>query len=187
MKITIAVTGASGAIYAHRLLNALVMSDEVEKIYLVFTDSGAKVWEYELPDVDPRGYSEKVEVLDNKSFFTPIASGSNCADAMVIVPSSVGTAGRIASGVSSSLVERAADVQLKEGKKLIVVVRETPFSLIHLRNLTTLSEAGAVILPASPSFYSSPKTVEEVVDTVVERILDRIELKSCNFFRWKKN
>ncbi len=188
MKITIAVTGASGAIYAHRLLCALTQSDEVSKIYLIFTGSGSKVWEWELPDVNPlESYGSKVEILDNRTFFCDIASGSNSADAMVVVPCSVGSASRIAMGVSSTLLERAADVQLKEQKQLIVVVRESPLSLIHLRNLTALSEAGAIILPASPSFYSSPKTLEDAVDTIVERILDKVGLKNNNFFRWKQN
>ncbi len=186
MRITVAITGASGAIYAQRLLLFLATHEKVEKIYTIITKSGSEVWKHELLDVCVSNISPKIEILDNNSFFTPIASGSNAADAMVIVPASMGSIGRIAAGVSTTLLERAADVQLKERLPLIIVARETPFSLIHLRNLTALTEAGAVILPACPSFYSSPTSIEEVADTVVERILDKLELKNEKKYRWNK-
>lgn len=186
MTVTVAITGASGAIYAHRLLLALEDDARVETIYVIVSKSGEQVWEYELPNISVAELSSKITMLSNDDFFSSVASGSSCSDAMVVVPCSVGTAARVASGISSSLIERACDVELKERKTLIMVIRETPLSLIHLRNLVTLSEAGAVILPASPSFYSRPEAIEDVVDTVTERILDNLGLKNNKFFRWNK-
>ncbi len=186
MRITVAITGASGAIYAHHLLLALEASREVSKVYVVMSKSGEQVWSHELPDTPLPTNSELIEVLSNDSFFESIASGSNCADAMVIAPCSMGTLGRIASGVSSTLLERAADVQLKERMPLIVVPRESPLSLIHLQNMTALCQAGATILPASPSFYSHPKSLDDVVLTTVERVLDKIGVKNNKNYRWNK-
>ncbi len=185
MRITVAITGASGAIYAQRLLLALESEPMVEKIYLLATDCGSAVWQHELPEV-ALPCSPKIERLDNNNFFNPIASGSNPADAMVVVPCSMGTIGRIASGVSSTLLERAADVQIKEGLPLILAFRESPLSLIHLENLTKLSRAGAILLPAAPSFYSLPTTIQEAVDTVTQRILDKVGIKKSHFFRWNQ-
>ncbi len=186
MRITVAITGASGAIYAHHLLLALEASKEVRKVYIVITSSGKQVWEYELPEVPLPCTNDKFEVLDNNSFFETIASGSNCADAMVVVPCSMGTIGRISSGISSTLLERAADVQLKERKPLIIVPRESPLSLIHLQNMTTLCQAGSIILPASPSFYSHPQSASDIVETIVERILEKIGIKIDKIYRWKE-
>lgn len=189
MTITVAITGASGAIYALHLLYALHKEPRVDKIYVVITHSGKEVWKHELPTTEIGeigGLSPKIEILDNNSFFAPIASGSNASDAMVIIPASMGTVGRIANGVSSTLLERAADVQLKEQLPLIIVARETPLSLIHLRNLTSLSEAGAMILPASPSFYSAPSSIEELIGTVIERILSKIGLQNQKTYCWNK-
>ncbi len=185
MKITVAITGASGAIYAHRLLLALKESPSVEKVYVVMSECAVQVWDYELPNIEMTP-CEKVEILDNKNFFNSIASGSNPADAMVIVPCSMGTVGRVASGVSSTLLERAADVQLKEGLPLVIAFRETPLSEIHLENLLKLRRAGAIVMPAAPSFYSHPLTIEDVADSVVERILDKILIKSGKKFRWNE-
>ena len=167
MKVVVAITAASGAIYARQLLNALVESREVERIAVIYSANARAVVAHEgekMPN------SEKIEVFENDNLFASPASGSARWDAMVVVPSSVGTIGRVASGVSQTLIERAADVMLKERRRLIFVVRETPYSLIHLRNMTALTEAGAVILPATPSFYSLPKDVEAVCQTVTERI-----------------
>ncbi len=188
MKITVAITGASGAIYAKRLLLALIEEASVEKIYVLYSDCGSLVWQHELGESRSieNINSPKIEKVENSDFFSPIASGSNPADAMVIVPCSMGTVGRIASGVSSTLLERAADVQLKEGLPLIIAFRESPLSLIHLENLTKLSRAGAVIMPAAPSFYSGPQTIDEVADTVAQRIMDRLGLKKSHFFRWNQ-
>jgi 4-hydroxy-3-polyprenylbenzoate decarboxylase len=167
MKIVVAITAASGAIYARQLLDRLVANDEVERVALIYSSNARAVVEHE-GVVMPR--SPKIEEYDNDNMFSAPASGSARWDAMVVVPSSVGTIGRVASGVSQSLIERAADVMLKERRRLIFVVRETPYSLIHLRNMTTLTEAGAVILPATPSFYSHPSNIEELCRTVTERV-----------------
>lgn len=178
MKVIVAITGASGAIYARHTLEQLIASSEVERIALIVSDKAQQVIPFEgitLPD------SEKIIRCDNHDMFSAVASGSASWDAMVIVPASMGTVGRVASGVSLSLIERAADVVLKERRRLVVVVRETPYSLIHLRNMTTLTEAGAIILPASPSFYSHPSTIDEAVQTVVERIISHIGIENDHF------
>ncbi len=178
MKVIVAITGASGAIYARHTLEQLIASSEVERIALIVSDKAQQVIPFEgitLPD------SEKIIRYDNRDMFSSVASGSASWDAMVIVPASMGTVGRVASGVSLSLIERAADVVLKERRRLVVVVRETPYSLIHLRNMTTLTEAGAIILPASPSFYSHPSTIDEAVQTVVERIISHIGIAAPHF------
>ena len=178
MKVIVAITGASGAIYARHTLEQLIASSEVERIALIVSDKAQQVIPFEgitLPD------SEKIIRYDNHDMFSAVASGSASWDAMVIVPASMGTVGRVASGVSLSLIERAADVVLKERRRLVVVVRETPYSLIHLRNMTTLTEAGAIILPASPSFYSHPSTIDEAVQTVVERIISHIGIAAPHF------
>lgn len=178
MKVIVAITGASGAIYARQTLEQLIASSEVERIALIVSEQAQQVIPFEgitLPD------SEKIIRYDNRDMFSAVASGSASWDAMVIVPASMGTVGRVASGVSLSLIERAADVMLKERRRLVVVVRETPYSLIHLRNMTTLTEAGAIILPASPSFYSLPTTIDEAVQTVVERIISHIGIAAPHF------
>lgn len=180
MKIIVAITGASGGVYARLCLEQLLQAKGVEQIALIISDTAHKVLEFEgveLPE------SEKIICYNNDDMFAPVASGSAGYDAMVVVPASMGSVGRIASGVSLSLIERAADVMLKERRKLIVVVRETPYSLIHLRNMTTLTEAGAVILPASPSFYSHPQTIDEAVLTVVERIISHAGIELPHF-KW---
>lgn len=185
MKITVAVTGASGSIYAIRLIDRLLMEDEVDKVYLVLSNSGRAVMDHEMAGAYVLLIqNKKIEVFDNDDFFTPIASGSNAADAMVVVPCSMGTLGRIATGVSLTLIERAADVQLKEGLPLVVVLRETPLSLIHLKNMVAIKEAGATVMPANPSFYSKPQSIEELTDTVVERICSKILPKSDKNYRW---
>lgn len=168
MKIIVAITAASGAIYSRLLLESLIASSQVEKIALICSTNALKVAATEgitLPQ------SSKIVSYDNSDMFASVASGSASWDAMVIVPSSVGTLSRVASGVSQSLIERAADVMLKERRRLIVVVRESPLSLIHLRNMVTLTEAGAIILPAAPSFYSRPADIPQLCTTVVERIV----------------
>ena len=149
MKIVVAVTAASGALYARLCLEQLLRAEEVSEIALVYSTHASEVADFEgvtMPE-DPR-----IRIFDNDDLFAPPASGSADYDAMAVVPCSVGTLGRIACGVSQSLIERAADVMLKERRRLVLVVRETPLSLIHLRNMTALTEAGAVVLPASPGF-----------------------------------
>ena len=167
MKIVVAITAASGAIYARQLLAELIDSNEVERIALIYSTNARSVAAHE---GEKMPQSPKIEEYENDNLFAAPASGSARWDAMVVVPSSVGTIGRVASGVSQTLIERAADVMLKERRRLIFVVRETPYSLIHLRNMTALTEAGAVILPATPSFYSKPQDIEAVCQTVTERI-----------------
>ncbi|MBR4996125.1 MAG: UbiX family flavin prenyltransferase [Alistipes sp.] len=168
MKIIVAITGASGAIYARQCVERLLAAPQVEQVALIISRCGEQVLAHEgisLPS------SERVVRYSNDDMMSPTASGSARYDAMIIVPASMGTLGRIASGVSLSLIERSADVMLKERRRLICVTRETPYSLIHLRNMTSLTEAGAIILPASPSFYSHPQNIEELAATVTERIL----------------
>ncbi len=181
-RIVVAITGASGAIYAQLLLGALRQkADQLEEVSVVFSDNALDIWEYELDE-------EWVPVFpfrryENNDFYAPFASGSVQYDAMIICPCSMGMLGRIASGVSDDLITRTADVMLKERRKLIVVPRETPYSLIHLKNMKTVTEAGAVICPATPSFYSKPETIEQLAMTVVERILDQAGIKQ-DAFRW---
>ena len=178
MKIIVAITGASGAIYARRTLEQLLASEQVERIALILSDTAKQVIPHEGIELPS---SERIELYDNQEMFSSVASGSASWDAMIVVPASMGSVGRIASGVSQTLIERAADVMLKERRKIVIVVRETPFSLIHLRNMTTLTEAGAIILPASPSFYSNPTTIEEAVDTVVERIITHAGVEAPHY------
>jgi 4-hydroxy-3-polyprenylbenzoate decarboxylase len=175
MKIVVAVTAASGAVYARGLLTQLVACECVEQIALVYSANARAVVEAEGVEL-PR--SPKIVEFDNDDLFASPASGSARWEAMVVVPSSVGTVGRVAAGVSQTLIERTADVMLKERRKLIFVVRETPYSLVHLRNMTTLTEAGAVILPATPSFYSLPQDVEAVCRTVTDHIVALLGIQS---------
>ncbi|MBQ2992375.1 MAG: UbiX family flavin prenyltransferase [Alistipes sp.] len=182
MKIIVAVTAASGAIYARLIVEELLRCDCVERIALIYSDTARAVVAAEgvtLPE------SERITVYDNSDMFGSPASGSARWDAMVVAPSSVGTVGRVAAGVSQTLIERAADVMLKERRRLIFVVRETPLSLIHLRNMTTLTEAGAVILPASPSFYSQPRDIEQLCRTVVERVVAMLGIDAPHY-EWGK-
>ena len=171
MKVVVAVTGASGGIYARQCLEQLLSTPQVEKIALVVSDTARKVLSHEGVELPQ---SSRIVCYDNSDMFAEVASGSVCYDAMVVVHASMGSVGRIASGVSLSLIERAADVMLKERRRLVLVVRETPYSLIHLRNMTTLTEAGAIVLPASPSFYSKAQSVEDLALTVTERVISHL-------------
>jgi 4-hydroxy-3-polyprenylbenzoate decarboxylase len=181
MKLVIAATGASGAIYMQRLLAQIDCA--AHEIHLVMSAPASEVAKQELDDFKiPSNISQHSE----KDMNVPFVSGSARFDAMVIVPCSMATLGRIASGCSDSALLRAADVFLKERRKLILVPRETPWSLIHARNVVTLLEAGAIVLPAIPSFYSRPGSVTAVVDTVVWRILDQIGLPSQAAYRWSE-
>lgn len=168
MKVIVAITGASGSIYARLTIEALLQAPQVEQVALIYSDTAREVADFEGEKIP---HDERIVIYDNHNLFAPTASGSATFDAMIVVPSSVGTLGRIAQGVSQTLIERSADVMLKERRRLILVVREAPYSLIHLRNMTALTEAGGVIVPASPSFYSHPSTIEEVCMTVVDRVI----------------
>ncbi len=170
-KIIVGITGASGSIYAQRLLSYLKTYKEVE-VVLVITEAGEQVWQWELRTKPPKEFKR----FHNQNFFAPIASGSANYDAMVIIPASMGTIARIAQGVSTNLLLRAADVMLKEQKRLIVVFREAPLSVVHLENLLRLARMGVLIIPAAPAFYFHPKTIEEAVDTIVTKVLDHLGL-----------
>ena len=182
MNIVVAVTAASGSIYARLLVEALTASEEVGRIALVYSDNARAVAEHE--GVAMPADAKIVEYFNSDLFASP-ASGSAAWDAMVVVPSAGGTVGRVAGGVSQTLIERAADVMLKERRRLVFVVRETPYSLVHLRNMVALTEAGAIIVPASPSFYSKPATVEELCRTVVERVVALLGVKA-EHYEWGK-
>jgi flavin prenyltransferase len=179
VKLVIAATGASGAIYLQRLLEQIDCA--AHEVHLVMSAYARQVARQEL---DAFKIPADVSHHSESEMNVPFVSGSARFDAMVIVPCSMATLGRIASGSSDSVLLRAADVFLKERRKLIVVPRETPWNLIHARNIVTLLEAGAIVLPAIPSFYSRPNSVTEIVDTVVWRILDQIGLPSSRTYRW---
>jgi 4-hydroxy-3-polyprenylbenzoate decarboxylase len=182
-KIVVAVTGASGAIYAKLLLDKLqALQEQVAEVAVVMSDNAKQVWEFELDNTDHSGYPFKTYAKND--FMAPFASGSARFDTMVIVPCSMGTLGRIASGVSDDLISRAADVILKERRKLILVARDTPLNLIHIRNMQTVTEAGGIICPAIPSYYSKPKTIEDLAMTVVNRVIDLIGLDNESY-RWE--
>jgi flavin prenyltransferase len=181
MKLVIAATGASGTIYLQRLLEQIDAT--AHEVHLIMSGHARQVASQEVDELRiPSGVQKQTE----NDLNVPYVSGSARFDAMVIVPCSMSTLGRIASGSGVTALLRTADVFLKERRKLIVVPRETPWSLIHARNIVTLLEAGAVVLPAIPSFYSRPQTVEDVVDTVVWRILDQLGLPSARAFRWQE-
>ncbi len=182
MKILVAITGASGMLYAQRLLDNLRPGRD--EVHVVLSNYARAVVAEELPEglVLPRG----AQTHGLKSMNAPFASGSNPVDAMVIIPCTMGTLGRIAHGFSEDVLLRAADVTLKERKKLILVPRETPLSLVHVKNFELLLQAGATILPANPSFYHHPKTIGQVADSVVGRVLDHLGIAHELTPRWKE-
>lgn len=170
----VAVTGASGAIYAKRLLE--ILPDAYDTVYLTASENALQIIRDEtginsLAEFVPNKNSQKCVVLGSNDMYAPPASGSHEYDGLICIPCSMGVVGRIASGISNDLVTRCADVCLKERRKLIIVARETPFSLVHLRNLTTIAEAGGTILPAAPAFYGNPSRIDDLVDFVVDRVL----------------
>ena len=181
-KIVVAITGSSGSIYAKLLLDALAqIPNQWDKVGIILTKNAHINWEIEMDS--PFAKAPIFDYFENDDYFAPFASGSAKYDTMIVIPSSMGTLARIANGISDSLLTRAADVMLKENRKLIIVPREMPLSLIHLRNMTRLAEAGALICPAIPSFYSKPKTIEELAGTVVSRVLDLASFE-IDGFRW---
>lgn len=196
--VTLALTGASGMAYALRLLESLLTADR--KVYLLYSQAAQIVAKQELDISFPSSsrdlqtllrerhahLSGQLQVFGREEWFAPIASGSNVADAMVVCPCTMGTLSAIAMGMSDNLIERAADVTLKEQRKLILVPRETPFSAIHLENMLKLSRLGAVILPANPGFYHHPASVQDLVDFVVARILDHLGVPHRLMERWGK-
>jgi flavin prenyltransferase len=182
VKILVAITGASGALYAQRLLDNL--DPNHHEIHVVLSNYAQQVIAEELPGGLRLPAGTKTHGL--KSMNAPFASGSNPPDAMVVIPCTMGTLGRIAHGYSEDVLLRAADVALKEKRKLILVPRETPLSLVHIRNMELLLLAGATILPANPSFYTGPKTLADVADTVVARVLDHLGVAQSLVPRWKE-
>lgn len=195
MEITIAITGASGAIYPFRLLKHLAAEPLVNRIYLVASAAGLRVLHEELNigPVSLKGLAEKVTdnnsqkiaVLNNNDIGARIASGSYPVDAMVIIPCSMGTLGSIAHGVSRDLIQRAADVILKERRKLLLVTRDTPLNLIHLENMKLLTLAGGIIFPAIPSFYHRPVSLEDAVDQFLYRVMQHLGLNPSKAYRWE--
>jgi len=183
-KIIVAVTGASGAIYAKVLFDKLVLlKDQIENIGLLMSENAKFVWKQELGNTDYQKYPFKL--YDKMDFMAPFASGSANYETMIICPSSMGMMGRIASGVSNDLTTRAADVILKERRKLIIVARETPLNLIHINNMKLITEAGGIICPATPSFYSKPKNFEELASTVIDRVIMLAEFQ-YNSYSWNE-
>ena len=183
-KIIVAITGASGSVYAKLLLNNLLqLTDQIETVGVVMSDNAKEVWRFELGNSDYEQYP--FTFYPKMDFNAPFASGSAKFDTMIIIPCSMGTLGRIAHGISNDLISRAADVILKERRKLIAVVRDTPFSLIHINNMKTITEAGGIICPANPSYYSIPTTIEEVAQTVVSRVIDLAGLEQDSY-RWNE-
>ena len=194
--VAVALTGASGMPYGLRLVEALVRAKA--RVWLLYSQAAHVVTKQELgltlpprPAEAERMFSERysakrgqLRVFGREDWFAPVASGSNPADAMVICPCTMGTLAAVAAGLSDNLIERAADVMLKENRKLILVPRETPFSAVHLENMLKLARAGAVILPANPGFYHHPKRIEDLVDFIVARILDHIGVPNRLAGRW---
>jgi 4-hydroxy-3-polyprenylbenzoate decarboxylase len=192
---TVIVTGASGSVYGLRLVERLLLAGHA--VSLVFTGAGRDVAAYELdlrvPENDAEAavldslelpHESRLRVVAPGDIFDPLASGSRKVDATIVIPASMGFCGSLASGLASDLPERAADVTLKEGRPLVVVPRETPLNLIHLRNLTALAEAGARIVPAMPAFYHRPESIDDQVDFVVGKVLDLIGVEHDLFTRW---
>src|SRR6188768_2379528 len=181
-KIVVAITGASGSIYARLLLEKmLAMKDQWDDLAIVMTQNARQVWETEMGNDDHKKIP--IKNYSTTDFTAPFASGSGKFNTMIIVPCSMGTLGRIASGISNDLITRSADVILKERKKLLCVVRDTPYNLIHIRNMETVTLAGGIICPASPSFYNKPTTLEAAVETVVSRVIDLVGLNNASY-RW---
>jgi flavin prenyltransferase len=184
-RIIVAVTGASGSLYAKKLLEKLAaLKTPPEEIAVVFSDTALEIWMHETGQKFEA--KSPMKIFDNNDLFAPISSGSSDYGTMIICPASMGTIGRIASGISNDLITRAADVTLKERRKLIIVPRETPYNLIHIRNMETLTLAGAIICPATPSFYSRPGSIDDLVMTVVERVISLAGF-DADIFRWKGN
>ena len=185
IKIAVAVTGASGSIYAKVLLEQLQrLKTQVAEVSVIWSDNAYTVWQHELGNKDYENIPFKV--WDKNDFMAPFASGSSSYNSLIICPCSMGTLGRIAGGISNDLVTRSADVMLKERRKLICVVRETPYNLIHLRNMTMVTEAGGIICPATPSFYSKPQSFDDIAYTVIHRVLQLAGL-DAEGYKWGEN
>src|SRR5690349_11749041 len=192
--ITVGVTGASGAVFAQKALMLLEDDARVARVYLVVTEPGQRLLAEELgltsgdlkqlPSRILGRVTTKIEILPNKDVGASIASGSYAVDSMLVIPCSMGTLGAIANGISDDLVSRAADVMMKEGRKLVLCVRDTPFNRVHLENMLRAQQAGAVIMPVVPAFYHQPKTIEDLVTQYVCRVLAQIGLSQEKMYRW---
>jgi flavin prenyltransferase len=193
--VTVGVTGASGAVLAKKMLQLLEADARVGRVHLVVTETGLRLFAEELgisagdakqlPMRLLGAASRKIEVLSNKDVGASIASGSHDVDAMVVIPCSMGTLGAIASGINDDLVSRSADVMLKEARKLVLCVRDTPFSRIHLENMLRVQQAGAVIMPAVPAFYHQPKTIDDLVTQYVYRVMAQLDLPQMEMYHWE--
>ncbi len=181
-KIVLAIGGSSGSIYAQRLMTKLAKIGSELTVGVLMSDNAIINWEIEIGPFDKKDWP--FTFYSKNDFNAPFASGSARYDTMIVCPCSMGLLGRISAGLSDDLTTRAADVILKERRKLIIVPRETPYNLIHLKNMLSLTEAGAIICPATPSFYSRPQTVEEITDTVVDRVMDLAGLHIDQTYRW---
>ncbi len=182
LKIVVAITGASGSIYAKVLLDSLLnLQEQIAEVGVVMSKNAKDVWKYELDNEKYQDYP--FTFYEKNNFFAPFASGSAKFNAMIVCPCSMGTLARIAHGISDDLITRSADVMLKERRKLILVTRESPLNSIHINNMKAITEAGAIICPASPSFYSKPQNMEDLAKTVTNRVIDLCDL-SQNTFRW---
>ncbi|RMG95053.1 MAG: UbiX family flavin prenyltransferase [Deltaproteobacteria bacterium] len=196
MRIVLGITGASGACYARRILDVAVRAREGTlpgleaaadvSVHWVASANAAEVWRTELGEAMPEDFGPGTRRWSNDDFFAPFASGSNAPDAVIVAPCSMSTLARIAHGGGSGLIDRACEVALKERRRLVLLVREAPVSLVHLRNMTAATEAGAVILPATPAFYGRVRTLEDAVDTVVSRVFDLIGLPLPLCPRWNE-
>lgn len=183
-KLVIGFTGASGAIYSKVLLDKLSkLNRQIDEVGVILSDNAKIVWEYELGNTNFKKIPFKI--YGKKDFNAPFASGSAKYNTMIVCPCSMGTMGRIAAGVSDDLMTRSADVILKERRRLILIVRETPYNLIHIKNMETITLSGGIICPASPSFYSKPNDFEELAATVIDRALDLAGF-NIDCFRWEK-
>jgi flavin prenyltransferase len=183
-KIAIAITGASGSVYAKVLLDKLLLlKEQYEELSIVMSNNAKEIWKAELGNEEYLDYPFRY--FDKYDFSAPFASGSAKYNTLIVAPCSMGTLGRIANGISDDLITRAADVILKERRRLILMVRDTPYNLIHIKNMESVTLAGGIICPATPSFYSRPTTIEEVAATVVDRVLDLAGI-DISSFRWGK-
>ena len=186
-KIVIAITGASGSIYAQSLIKRLNKKDiqnQLEEVNIVLSSNAKDVWKHELGDFNEGKIPFKI--YGKNDFNAPFASGSAGFDTMIICPCSMGMLGRIAQGISNDLISRAADVILKERRKLIIVTRETPLNLIHINNMKIITEVGGIICPATPSFYSNPQTINDLIQTVIDRVLNLAGIQ-VDSYRWGEN
>jgi flavin prenyltransferase len=196
MELSVGISGASGAAYGVRLLQVLNSIEQVKKLHLVISTNGFDILRQEMAiHVSEKNFkvsqligedSSKIVFYDNRNFFSPIASGSYPTAGMIVVPCSTGSLGAIACGTSTNLLQRGAEVALKERRKLVLVIRETPYSLIHLENCLRVTHAGGIILPASPGFYHRPAQISDLIDFVVARVLDQFGLEHAVGKRWGK-